>query len=83
MALQWFTCHIECGCGVVELIQAENGLLVASHDVDALAHAMESLIDHYHEYDGEKIASRAAALYSYEAVGKQFCRLYETIISRK
>ncbi len=69
--------------GVVELIQAENGLLVASHDVDALAHAMESLIDHYHEYDGVKIASRAAALYSYEAVGKQFCRLYETIISRK
>ena len=66
--------------GVVELIHSENGLLVKSHDVDDLVNAMEKLIGQYSQYDGQKIASRAAALYSYQSVGKQFCKMYESIL---
>jgi glycosyltransferase involved in cell wall biosynthesis len=65
--------------GVTELINEDNGLLVASGNSQALAEAMQHLMNHYGNYNRGEIARTAAATYSYEAVGLQLVELYSEL----
>ena len=60
-----------------ELVSAENGILVETGDVDALAQAMETIHGHYKSYDPAAISREATALYGYDAVSRAFDRLYQ------
>ena len=65
--------------GVAEVVSAENGILVESEDVEALAAAMENMINYYNHYDRSEIAAKAIRLFSYETVGKQYASVYDNI----
>ena len=70
-------------CGGSEyLVGPEMGLLVEKGNVDALAEALEAMIDGCHRYDGPWIAQQAKDNYSYEAVGRQFDAIYRSVTAR-
>jgi glycosyltransferase involved in cell wall biosynthesis len=62
--------------GVVELIHAENGILVEPNDDVALSEAMFSLMTNPSAYDRQKISQQASALYSYKAVAERLRKIY-------
>jgi len=62
--------------GIPEIIDEQNGLLVASEDIDALAGAMAKMIDGYGRYRCSGIAEKAKRMFSYEAIGLQITSLY-------
>ena len=53
--------------GIPEVVDHNNGLLVPSRDVAALAEALEKVMET--RYDRKGIAERAAAIYGYAPVG--------------
>lgn len=69
--------------GVTELISRDNGLLVESGNSAALAQAMQQMMDQYTNYHRADIAAKAAANYSFEAVGMQLVNLYQEVISQQ
>ncbi|MES1226520.1 MAG: glycosyltransferase [Bacteroidota bacterium] len=62
--------------GIPEIVNENNGLMVASEDVTALARAMEQMIYSYQKYNCGSIAEKAKQLFSYETVGAQIASLY-------
>lgn len=62
--------------GISEAIDDSNGLLVEVANERQLADAMNSMMESYANYDRAVIASRAAAKYSYDIIGKEFVNLY-------
>lgn len=65
--------------GVTELINSRNGILVNPYDDATLWYAMCSLYEQYDSYDKVKISAEAHARYSYAAVGRQLCDIYDTM----
>jgi glycosyltransferase involved in cell wall biosynthesis len=53
-----------------------DGALAPSGDAEALADAIEDLLRRYAEFDRQEIAARAAARYSFEAVGRVWHEIY-------
>ncbi len=66
--------------GPNEIISAEVGMLVPPGDPEALAEAVDYLLDHYHEYDASKIAEYVRSRYSYQAVGQELDGLYRAVV---
>ena len=63
--------------GVGEVINDNNGIMVESENVSALAAAMQKMMDGYSRYDREAIANDAKEKFSYETVAKQYIHYYE------
>lgn len=63
--------------GIAEAVNNENGILVGSEDIGALANAMQKMMDEYGSYNREKIAAEASAKYSYANLGRQIAALYK------
>jgi glycosyltransferase involved in cell wall biosynthesis len=63
--------------GCAEAIEQGNGLVVHAGDEEELLQALQHVITHYHTYDRVKIASEAAARYSYEKVANDFLDFYK------
>jgi glycosyltransferase involved in cell wall biosynthesis len=68
--------------GIKEIINDDNGMLVASEDVTALANAMQAMIRNSQNYNRQQIAANAAALYNYDAVGRQYAEVYQSVIEK-
>lgn len=68
--------------GVCEVINKNNGILVDNENVQGLIGALVEMYTHRHQYDVGKIAEEAAALYSFDSVGKQITRVYEKVLKR-
>ncbi len=66
--------------GPSELITEQTGRLIPPADVDALAKALDDMLDHYQDYDATHIARYARMQYGHEAVGKRFFDIYQTLI---
>jgi len=69
--------------GPSEIINEDTGLLVPPKNVDALAKAVDYMLDHYQEYSAEKISQYAKEKFSYEAVGRKLNNLYRHLINKK
>lgn len=65
--------------GIAEVINAENGKLVAEGDEDAMVRNVIDVIKNYSHYDKSKIAAAAKEKYNYEQVGQQFVKAYAQI----
>ncbi len=65
--------------GIAEVINTENGILVESENTEALANAMQKMMDNYQHYNKEAIATEAAKKFNYTEVGRQFMELYEQL----
>lgn len=66
--------------GPSEIITKDVGLLVPPKDVDALAKAVDYMLDHHQDYSSRKIAQYAEDRFSYEAVGKELDDIYKGMI---
>ncbi len=66
--------------GIPELIDKENGLLVESENIPALAKAMMKMMDNYKGYNPRLISEKATALFNYTIVAKQYVDIYNKII---
>jgi glycosyltransferase involved in cell wall biosynthesis len=65
--------------GIPEIINNENGMIVESGNEEELLKTLHTMLDNYSVYDREKIAKEAAAVFSYQAIGKRFAEIYSRI----
>lgn len=68
--------------GIPEMINKTNGKLVPVADEDALAEAIEWMLDHYQEYDSKEMSRVAIQRFSYDAVGAYIAQVYETCLKK-
>jgi len=68
--------------GIREVINKENGILIASEKEDEFLNAMNYLLDNLDEYDKEKIAFSSKEKFNYHTVGKQFNEAYKEVLGR-
>lgn len=66
--------------GIKEVVHAENGLLVESENITALAQAMITMMENYERYDRVSIAQNASALFNYNNVGKSYAAVYASML---
>ena len=64
-----------------EKISKDRGILVPPENSNALAEAIDYMLDHYQEYFSEKIAQDVKDKFSYETVGKELDEIYRQMIS--
>lgn len=65
--------------GSAEAIHQGNGIVVPKMDDQKLIRALNTLMDHYTDYDPKAISAEAISKYSYPVIGKQFATLYDEI----
>ncbi len=65
--------------GPNEFINQDVGIMVPPKDVNALAKAIDFMLDHYKDYSSEKIANYATERFSYKAVGKKLDKIYHEV----
>ncbi len=67
--------------GPNEVVNEEVGLLVPPKDVDALVEVIIYMLDHFHNYNPEKLVEYARTKYSYEVVGQEIHQTYLQVIT--
>jgi len=65
--------------GQKEFVNENTGILVPPKDANALADAIEYMLDHCHEYSPQKLHEYVRENFSYEAVGRQLHEIYESV----
>jgi glycosyltransferase involved in cell wall biosynthesis len=65
--------------GLSEVINESNGLLVPEGDVEALAAAMESVLNDYARFNRRGIAESAAALFNTKRIGEAHQAIYREL----
>lgn len=68
-----------CG-GPEDFVNETNGLLVEPDCPENMAKAMDYMVDHAYEYDGEKISQYCFNNFSQEKIGKQIVQVYESVL---
>ncbi len=69
-----------CG-GPEELVTPEAGVIVPPDDIEALAAAIDSMLDNRDRYDSMALAAYARQRFGYEAVGEQLHQVYQGLAS--
>ena len=62
-----------------EKINKERGMLVPPKDINALAKAIDYMLDHYQDYSSEKISQYTKKNFSYEVVGEKLDGVYREV----
>lgn len=68
--------------GIPEMLDSSNSILINPKDEKALKDALNTMLDHYQEYDAQKIRSDAYPKYSYEMVGKTIVERYKLVLNQ-
>lgn len=68
--------------GPKEIVTEDVGILVPPKDVEALAHAIEHMLDNYTNYSPRKIAQYAGERFGYEAVGNMLDKVYREVFTQ-
>lgn len=66
--------------GIPEIVNKDTGILVPPKNIDALAEAIDYMLDHYKDYSPMEISKYTEDRFSYKAVGKLLNCIYENII---
>ena len=66
--------------GIREVINKENGILIASENENELLQSMNYLLDNLEKYDRESIASSAGEKFNYKTVAQQFTFAYQSVL---
>jgi glycosyltransferase involved in cell wall biosynthesis len=62
--------------GIPEYVNETNGRLVAAADEAALLNAILYMLDHYTEFDNERIRQNAVTVFGKQAVAEKLQELY-------
>ena len=65
--------------GQKEFVNENTGILVPPKDANALADAIEFMLDHCHEYSPQKLHEYVRENFSYEKIGRQLHEIYESV----
>lgn len=68
--------------GIPEIIDDNNGILVASEREDQLLQAVYAMLDGYTLYDRALIAKKAEQQFSYPVIGWQLAGIYRRVLGR-
>lgn len=69
--------------GIPEILTDEVGELVPPANPEALAAAIEHMLDHCRDYVPERIVQYAEGRYSYQAVGSKLNKLYRSVLRQR
>ncbi len=64
-------------------ISEERGVLVPAGDEEALARAIDYMLDHHHEYRKERIARYIEENFSHRAVGERLNEVYSSVLAER
>jgi len=65
---------------VPEIIDAQQGALIAVNDSNALAHAMQNMIVNYKQYNQQEIRNSIIQKFSYPAIAKDFDEIFKAVL---
>ena len=65
--------------GIPEMVSEECGILIPSENDEALVQVLDTMLDHYQEYD-QILIRKYGGKYSFGNVGKQLKEIYESVI---
>lgn len=65
--------------GIPEMLDEQNGMMVAAGDEEALKNALLHLKQNAGKYNRAEIASKATALYNYQVVGQEITAIYKKV----
>lgn len=68
--------------GVSEMIDEQNGFLIAAKDETALYEKLNEALDHFPNYNPKAIRAAAIERYSYQSVADQFLTIYSEILNK-
>jgi glycosyltransferase involved in cell wall biosynthesis len=71
-----------CG-GPESFVNESNGLLIPAEDVEATTKAIDYMVEHLDQYDGEAIRRFCYENFSEDAISKRIISLYEEVINNK
>lgn len=63
--------------GIREIMDDSRGILVPAKDEQRLLQALQQLLDHYQEYNSQKIREYAEAHFSMQVIGEQLLKVYD------
>jgi glycosyltransferase involved in cell wall biosynthesis len=66
--------------GIKEIVQSAHGQLVPSENQDALVAAIKEQLVRLDKYDSNVMHQKATEQFSYQAIGKRFSDIYESIL---
>ena len=66
--------------GIREVINKENGILIASENENELLQSMNYMLDNLGKYNKASITASASKKFNYQAVAQQFTTAYETVL---
>ena len=69
----------KCG-GPEEFVLEKCGILIEPRDKNALVNAMNYMLDNFSSYNSQEICEYAKNKFGYDAVGKEFLRIYQKVI---
>jgi glycosyltransferase involved in cell wall biosynthesis len=69
--------------GIAEVVNESNGILVDAGNMEQLVKAMQQMMDTYETYDRRAISMAAAAMLSYEVVGKTINNIYQKLLKEQ
>jgi len=69
--------------GIPEMVSSEVGVLVPPRDARALEQALNDVLEHLHQYQGDRIAWQAKQRFSYDGVGQILNSLYKELVLAK
>ncbi|HPD60068.1 MAG TPA: glycosyltransferase, partial [Paludibacteraceae bacterium] len=68
--------------GIAEHINETNGILIPARDENMLFESLNFMLDHYQDYDAEKLSQEAVEKFSMKNVGKTIAQQYEKILGK-
>jgi glycosyltransferase involved in cell wall biosynthesis len=68
------------GTAPKEYVDIDSGILVPPRDIDAIAHAMEYMIEHHSDYNCELIRQKVIKKFGYEEFGKRLNQIYREFV---
>jgi glycosyltransferase involved in cell wall biosynthesis len=69
--------------GVAEVVNTENGILLANEDEEQLTNALTKMCDNYNRFSLENISIKATRLYNYNTVGQAINIVYKEILKKR
>ena len=72
----------KCG-GPEEFINADNGILVPTEDVNALSEAMVNMYNNYETYDSVAIAEECKRRFAPQVIAEQLTRIFEEVVNNQ